>query len=237
VASCFTTDESESSFNIEQIIDKFTFPQRGLSSTAYCLTRAKAWDGLRFCEEGPFSEPGWGVDDNEMAYRWNDVGIVHHDWTEAMGIYLYRRASGSFARLHKETGIWPSQYGSVFEKRNVWCAQNYLDHRMLFGWPREIKTSYIFEGLEYPELARKIKAIHDQGKEANEIIVMTDGLNDETLDWIETHRLRWHWGDTAITPGGDIVRRNEDPDTWTGDFLIDADPRGAPVIMAGEHVK
>ena len=213
-----------------------TFEQRCLSGTAYCLTRAKAWDGIRHSEEGPFAEPGWGVDDNELAYQWDDAGIIHHDFTAKLGYLLYRRASGSFARLYKETGIWPNQYGSVYEKRNVWTWQNYpAYHRPLYRWPGEIDKSYVFEGVEYPELAQQIKDIHDKGKGPYEIIVTTDGLNNKTLDWIDTHRLRWHWGDTAVRPNGEIIKRNEQAaDIWTGDFLIDVKPRGA-LITVGEH--
>ena len=191
------------------------------------MTRAKCWDGMRFNEIGPFSQPGWGVDDNEMSYVWDDANIIHHDWTERAGFMFYRRASGSFARLYKETGIWPNQYGSVYEQRNVWTWQNYpAYHRPLFGWPGVILTSYVFEGVDYPELAKGIKKLHDDNqKKPYEIVVRTDGLADKTLEWIETHALRWHWGNTATTPSGDIVRKNGQDD-WTGDFLIDTEPRG-----------
>ena len=227
VASCFTTDESKSSLEIDFIDDDFTFTQRCLSGTAYCLTRAKCWDGMRFNEIGPFSQPGWGVDDNEMSYVWDDADIIHHDFTERAGFMFYRRASGSFARLYKETGVWPNQYGSVYEQRNVWTWQNYpAYHRPLFGWPGAILKSYVFEGVDYPELAKGIKEIHDNNqKKPYEIVVRTDGLSEKTLEWIDTHALRWHWGNTAITPSGDIVRKNGQ-DVWTGDFLVDTEPRG-----------
>lgn len=227
-ASCFTKDEAQASQRFDVIDDSFCFPQTCLSSTAYCLTTRRAWDGIRLNEDGPFGEPGWGVDDNELQYRWNEAGILHHDFTAQMGVKLYRRASGSFATLFKKTGIWPSQYGSVFEKRNVWCFQNVPDHRMLFKWPRNVEKSYIIRGLEIPYLAQQIKAIHDNGPGPYEIIVMTEGLSQPTLDWIETHRLRWQWGDTAITPAGEIVRKNGQEDTWTGNFLVDAEPNGEP---------
>jgi len=237
VASCFTTDESNASLTIENIPDDCTFVQRCLSGTAYCLTRSRAWDGLRHSEVGPFAKPGWGADDNEMSYRWNDAGILHHDWTIKAGYQLYRRASGSFARLYKETGIWPNQYGSVYEQRNCKLFQDYPGyHRpLMFQWPGEIEKSYILEGLEYPELAQKIKDIHDgHKKEPYEIIVMTTGsgysLSDKTLDWIQTHRYRWHWGNVVIATDGEIIHKNgENSNLWTGDFLVDTEPRGEPV--------
>lgn len=236
VASCFTTDESKASLEIDHIDDEFTFTQRCLSGTAYCLTRAKCWGGMRFSEIGPFAQPGWGVDDNEMSYVWDDAGIIHHDWTERAGFMFYRRASGSFARLYKETGIWPNQYGSVYEQRNVWTWQNYpAYHRPLYSWPGTIETSYVFEGVDYPKLARDIKEIHDEHqKEPYEIVVKTEGLSDKSLEWIETHALRWHWGNAAVTPSGEIVRKNGQRD-WTGDFLVDTEPRGKPIMAASEY--
>ena len=73
-----------------------TYRNTYLSETAYCLARARAFDGIRFSEEGPFAEPGWGVDDNEMANQWNVAGIVVH--VVCGDIHPYRRASGSFQR-------------------------------------------------------------------------------------------------------------------------------------------
>jgi len=98
------------------ILPEHTYVNTRLSHTAYCLCRWRAWDGLRFSEEGPFAEPGWGVDDDEMAYQWNEDGATVHVVTN---IHPYRRASGSFRRLYRETGIWPVNYGSVYEKRLV----------------------------------------------------------------------------------------------------------------------
>ena len=95
VASCFTGDEDEVTIIVTEPVPEAAFCQRMLSSTAYCLCRASAWV-VRFSEEGPFGEPGWGVDDNDMAYRWDDAGIVHHEFTLQMsGWMLYRRQSGS----------------------------------------------------------------------------------------------------------------------------------------------
>jgi hypothetical protein len=89
------------------IADDRIYQNTRLSHTAYCLSRARAWDGLRFCEEGPFGEPGWGADDDEMMYRWNEAGITVHvvrcacnENSPCTGVHPYRHASGSFLRGH-----------------------------------------------------------------------------------------------------------------------------------------
>jgi glycosyltransferase involved in cell wall biosynthesis len=237
VASCFTTNEDEASAEFDRVIeDNCTFPQSYLSSTAFCLCRAEAWK-LRFCEDGPFGQPGWGCDDNEMAYRWADTGIMHHDFTyTAVPVMFYRRASGSFARLFRETGVWPNQYGSVYEQRNVYLFQEFpYYHRGLQGKPDTIRRSYIVQGQEYPELAKTIKRLHDDNPQGigYEIIVRNGELNQETHDWIEAHRLHFAWGDAVVDVDGQIIHRTpENEDTWTGDFMVNREPRGEEVIYA-----
>ena len=230
VASCYTTERSEASPIFDKTIgDEDVFLQSCLSSTAFALCRKEAWV-VRFSEDGPFGEPGWGVDDNDMAYRWDDVPIFHRDFSSRIGILFYRRASGSFQRLYEETGIWPNQYGSVYEQRNVFCYQEWAHyHRGLFGKPGKIERSYVIEGVEYPELARLVKSLHNEADQniGYEIIVKSDGLNDDTLDWIEERCLRFHYGDTVIDKHGKIIHRNaENEELWTGDFRVDKEPRG-----------
>ena len=235
VASCFTTNEDEASpaFDVP-ITSEDTFEQSCLSSTAFALCRAEAWK-VRFNEDGPFGEPGWGCDDNDMAYRWKDAGVIHHDFTYSrIPVMFYRRASGSFQRLFKETGIWPSQYGSVYEKRNVWLSQEYpFYHRGIGGRPGVIQRSYIIQGQEFPELAKTIKRLHNENPQGvgYEIIVRNGELNQETHDWIDAHRLHFPWGDAVVDVDGQIIHRTPDnEDTWTGDFMVNREPRGEEVI-------
>ena len=65
VATCYTSDKDAAHRRFVGI--GHTFQQRALSGTAYALCNKRAWNDLRFSEEGPFGQPGWGVDDNEMA--------------------------------------------------------------------------------------------------------------------------------------------------------------------------
>ena len=220
VATCFSTDIDKAHRRMPEPIDEKTcFPQRMLSSTAYALCNSRAWEGLRFSEEGPFGEPGWGVDDNEMALRWDEAGILHHDFS---GVLLYRRASGSWARLYRETGIYPNQYGSVYEKRVVKMYQDY-PHQVNQWQGRRIEVSAVVLGWnEHPMFARAIKVIHDDLKDIpHEVIFVDNGSTDETKWWLDTHALRWHHGGTAIdAKTGEILKRCEENEaTWTGNVV------------------
>lgn len=197
-----------------------------LSHTAYCLCRTKAWDGLRFSEEGPFAQPGWGADDDEMAYRWIEAGIIVH---VATGIKAYRRASGSFSRLFKETGIYPNQYGSIYEQRVVWLGQNWPQHEPIGQWGEPWLT-VVIQADSVENTARMIKSTHNQLRKRrfkppwdndwNPYHVVAWGGNDDFLTWAEPRRLCQHHGN-AIVVDGEIVRRNDDNEkSWTGDFIL-----------------
>ena len=58
IATCFTTDAEKAHRRMLPIDESTCFQQRALSSTAYALCRARAWDEIRFCEDGPFRQPG-----------------------------------------------------------------------------------------------------------------------------------------------------------------------------------
>ncbi len=211
------------------IRDDDTYVNSRLSYTTYGLARRAAFEGLRFREGGPFGEPGWGVDDDEMAYQWCNAGITVH---VVNGIRAYRRASGSFKRLHGETGIWPNQYGSVYEKRLVWCQQNWPQY-----WPGvqrgEPWLTVIIPAREHLECTvRLIKATHEELRDRHfdeqwpdlfnpySIVISYREENEEFLDWAESRRLRQHHGDTIII-GGEIVRRTQELEhLWTGDFRV-----------------
>lgn len=220
VASCFTTNSDEAHRRMLPIDESTCLRQRALSSTAFALCRAGAWDGLRFSEEGPFGEPGWGVDDNEMQCRWNEAGIVHHDFG---GVKLLRRQSGSFQRLFEETGVWPNQYGSVYEKRTVKLRQDYPQY---FNPPWNTSTvdvSCVVLGWnEYPMFCRSIQRLHEDLKDIpHEIIFVNNGSTDPTMWWLDTFALRQWWGDTTIdAETGEILKRKgEIEKIWSGDVI------------------
>jgi glycosyltransferase involved in cell wall biosynthesis len=220
VASCFTTDpEMAHRRMVEPIDEKKCFHQNMLSSTAYALCRYRAWDGIRFSEEGPYGEPGWGVDDNEMAFRWAAEGIVHHDFS---GVLCYRRASGSFARLYKETGIYPNQFGSVYEARLVKLWQDYPRQWNKWGYGQYKISAVVVGWNEYPMFVRAIKRIHDELADIpHEVIFVDNGSDDETKWWLDTFALRQFHGDTTIDAAtGEIMRRGPDnEEIWTGDVI------------------
>lgn len=220
IATCYTTDEKEATFIYREpeIKDEWCFPQMMLSGTAYGLYKAEKWK-IRFNEEGPYGEPGWGVDDNDMADRWRKAGLIHHDFSSLAGMKLFRRSSGSHTRLFKETGIYPTQYGSVYEKRVVKLWQDYPEYQAM-----PIKLSVVILGWnEYPMIARCVKAVHDDlhDKVPHEVIVVDNGSTDETQNWINNQRYRQYWGDTTIdTKTGEIIKRTpENESTWTGNFI------------------
>jgi hypothetical protein len=203
-----------------------------LSHTAYCLCRKRAWDGLRFSEEGPFAEPGWGVDDDDMAYRWNEAGIVVHVVT---GVHPYRHASGSFRRLFGDSGVWPTQYGGNYEKRLCKLWQDWPQYEAggsgLGAQWGEPWLTVVVKATDEKATAKTIKRAHDllrkrrfeepwqQVVNPYSIVLWTNG-NEEIMEWAEPRRYRQHHGD-AIIVNGEIVRRTKGNEaTWTGDFRV-----------------
>lgn len=206
-----------------------TYRNTRLSETAYCLARERAFDGLRFSEEGPFGEPGWGVDDDEMACQWFVAGIVVH--VVCGGIHPYRRASGSFQRLFEETGIWPNQYGSVYEKRLVWCQQNWPQFSPGVQWG-EPRLTVIVKVTDLSQTIRTIKYAHHRLRELTHaapwehvpipysVVAWCTAQDQLFLEWAEPRRLRQHHGDTVIVAGKIVRREPAVEDLWTGDFRI-----------------
>lgn len=223
----FETDRERAWLRWPKLIER-AYHNTRLSHTAYALCRARAWDGLRFCEEGPFAQPGWGVDDDEMAYQWNEAGIVVHVATR---VHPYRRASGSFRRLYRETGVWPNQHGSVYEQRLVWCQQNWPQHQPGLQWGEPWLTVAIKAG-EIESTARLIKSAHDRLLERKfkkpwdgypnpySVIVWVNGPADGFLEWAEPRRLRQHHGNRVVIGGHIVERDRHNEETWTGDFRV-----------------
>lgn len=210
-----------------------TYRNTRLSHTAYCLARHKAFDGIRFCEEGPFGEPGWGADDDELAYQWHEKNIVVN---VVVGIHPFRRGSGSFRRLFKETGIWPNQYGSVYEKRVVWLQHHWSKYQPGVQWGKPIEDRIIVIDVENTnDTIKLIKDTHDRmrldklypdGKYKDmwkpyQIIVKCPNSNIEFLSWAKDRYLRHHHGDATIVDN-EIIRRNPSNESlWTGDFILE----------------
>lgn len=199
-----------------------------LSHTAYCLARYRVFDGIRFKSDGPFGEPGWGADDDEMAYQWNDADIAIYvvscrcNYNESCtGVHPYHHPGGSFRRLYRETGIWPNQFGSVYEKRLVWLQQNYPHHEPGVQWGEPWLTVVI----ENPAL-ELIKEAHDELRKRRFKPPFDTSWNPyRIIAWgnrpeFEARRLRQHHGNKTIICG-EITNRSKDNEaSWTGDFII-----------------
>ena len=224
---------------------EYTYTNTRLSHTAYCLCRSCAWNDCRFSEEGPFGEPGWGVDDDEMAYRWQEAGIEVHVVTcqcrqhqKCTGVHPYRHKSGSFQQLYRDTGIWPTQYGSVYEKRLVKLWQDWPQYEpggngtgAQWGEPW---LTVVVKATSVETTARIIRLAHnllrlrrfdkpfDRVPNPYSIILWDPSQNCDT--WARLRQYRQHHGDTIILDeyGKDrkIIKRKERDETWTGDFRI-----------------
>jgi hypothetical protein len=227
----------------DPIRDKDTYRNWQLSQTHYCLARAAAFDGLRFSETGPFAEPGWGVDDDEMAYRWFQAGIIVHVVTN---VHPYRRASGSFPRLFRETGIWPNQYGSVYEKRLVWCQQNFPQFAPGVQWGEPWLTVIVRVGEEVERTVKLIKRIHDRLRERRFPSPWSNFPNPYSiiawcppehpfLAWAEWRRLRQHHGDTIVVNAQRVTRTPEHEALWTGDFRVWCEDDYVKAVRPGAH--
>jgi len=210
----------------DPILPQNTYQNTCLSHTAYCMTRAICWDGLRFSEEGPFGEPGWGVDDDEMACQWLNAGIIVHVVTN---IHPYRRASGSFRRLYQETGIWPNQFGSVYEKRLVWMQQKWPQYGKGTMWGAP-DTVVVVKVTDVETTAKTIKAAHEHMRQRRQdppwekfwlpYHIVAWGDCEGWMEWAEPRHLRQHHGDVIILDD-QIVRRNKgNEEMWTGDFIL-----------------
>lgn len=209
-----------------------------LTHTAYCLARYKAFDGWRFSEEGPFGQPGWGADDNELAFRWTDGGIEVRviacgcsQGVPCNGAHPYRRGSGSFQRLFQDTGIWPNQFGSVYEQRVVYLQQNWPQYWIgcARGYPW---LTVVINVEDLDSTIRLIKRTHDllrlrrfdkpheNSWNPYSIVAWMPKYIPEFAVWAEHTRLCQHHGNVIIVNGSIVRRKVGNEDTWTGDFRL-----------------
>jgi len=228
-----------------------TYVNRCLSHTAYGLFRRDAWDGFRFCEEGPFGRPGWGADDNEMRYQWLAAGKVLHVVTcgcrlpyfgakdgqpgRCVGgsVHAYRRQSGSWARLKRETGIAPWGEGSVYEQRCVWLQHHWpqfdlgeqRDHPwmtvVIQAQPTIEETAAIVQRA-HVLLHRQKLAQPGSGRlpRPYSVILWLRDADETMIQWAQERHLRRHYG-TTITVNGEILRKTQQNEArWAGDFRL-----------------
>jgi glycosyltransferase involved in cell wall biosynthesis len=69
--------------------------------TQYGLFRRAIFDaGVRFDESSPFNQPGWGFEDNDLAYQMETKGFVNQFFSGMT--YLHRNARSSVRLLRQE---------------------------------------------------------------------------------------------------------------------------------------
>jgi glycosyltransferase involved in cell wall biosynthesis len=234
----FETDYEKAWRRWDGEIENHTYQNQRLAHTAYALCRAKAWDGLRWCEDGPFGMPGWGADDDEMAYQWNEAGITIHVVTCACklgkscsGVHPYRRASGSFRRLEKETGIWPTDHGSVYSQRVVWLEQNWPQYEPGLQWGEPWLT-IVVRGTKLGHTAQLIKIAHDEMRKRRfkepwenylnpySIVLDVTDADSLTRKWAQKVHLNRHFGNKFRFNGSTVYRTRDNEKVWTGNFRI-----------------
>lgn len=221
-----------------------TYQNKCLSHTGYGLFASDAWDGIRYCTEGPFGMSGWGGDDNELMYHWLVLGKIIHVVSCSCnlpyfdgkhtggGVHPYRKKHGSWPRLLRETGILPWADGSVLEMRQTYLSQEYpqYDHGRQVDEPW---ITVVIPAKGLLETAEMIKYAHKR-LDARRLIdrkptvpnpysillwIMPD-TPPETYKWAQERRWRRHDG-TAIMRDGELVRRDSSNEqTWTGDFRL-----------------
>ena len=226
---CYMVTETEKATPVWSEPVKESFRNICLSETGYCLAKAEAFNGIRFCEEGPFAEPGWGVDDNELAYQWNAAEIVVH--VVADPIHPFRSDFRCFQQLFEATGIWPNQYGSTYERRLVWCQQNWP--QFLPGIQRgEPWLTVIVRVTDSVVAIRTIKYVHDKLRIRKlpppwddfavpySIVAWCPNADESFTRWADSRCLSQHHGDTVVLKEQVIRRSPETESQWTGDFRI-----------------
>jgi glycosyltransferase involved in cell wall biosynthesis len=70
--------------------------------TQYGIFRREVFEaGVRFDEQGPFGGPGWGFEDNDLAFQMDVKGFVNH---RMFGMTYLHRAMGSSIRVLRGQG-------------------------------------------------------------------------------------------------------------------------------------
>lgn len=222
-----------------------TYVNNCLSHTAYGLFSWKAWDGLRFTEDGPFGMQGWGADDNEMRYQWLDAGLDIHVVTcgcrlpyfkgKCIGgsVHAYRRAGGSWSRIKRETGIEPWGEGSVYEQRCVWLQHNWPQYSLGEQRDEPWFTMVIKAADTWEETAQMIKVAHSmlyrrklaepgRGKLPNpySIILWINDASEDVVNSADHWHLRRHYSRTTTIDGRVVHLNEQNSSAWTGDFRL-----------------
>jgi hypothetical protein len=90
--------------------------------TQYGLFRREVFEaGVRFDENGPFGGPGWGFEDNDLAFQMDVKGFVNH---RMFGMtYLHRNMGSSIRELRSQGADVQAMYSS----RRDYVIKKWLD--------------------------------------------------------------------------------------------------------------
>ena len=202
---CQTTDLTKVDEQVPEINGYFYLTM--LSLTWCGMQKRLFYDKLLQCyptwwnEEGPFGQPGWGTDDNDFAFRackagCNLGGVADVTWPDGKKRppLIYHVDHRCFQDLYKETGVWPNQHNTTYERRVVLL---YMDWAANYG----TKVDTVFILLHTGNLAtikKKILEIHGRPEyngqdygHRNYRIVLPDRGDPEVKMWMWDKGCRW----------------------------------------------
>jgi glycosyltransferase involved in cell wall biosynthesis len=101
----FTEDRAQASPFLYSLAQVRLAPTTWVAWTQYGLFRTEMFArGVRFDTGPPFDEPGWGFEDNDLAFQMEMQGYANHYFTGAT--YLHRQARSSI-RIMRRHGLDP----------------------------------------------------------------------------------------------------------------------------------
>jgi cephalosporin hydroxylase len=106
-AFSFTSERAQATPALPSLANCAVHASDNLSGTGYAMFRRQVFeDGVRLDESGPFGGPGWGLEDNDLAFQMGQRGYLNHYFT---GIrYLHRNLSSSVGILSAQ-GMEPTE--------------------------------------------------------------------------------------------------------------------------------
>jgi GT2 family glycosyltransferase len=108
-----------------------------LAWTQYGLfTRQVFASGVRFDEHEPFDRPGWGLEDNDLAFQMAVKGFKNHYFSGAK--YLHRNAHSSVPLLQQEN----INIKAMHDLRRAYVVQKWKDTPLISQGPLKIIRSF-----------------------------------------------------------------------------------------------
>lgn len=98
--------------------------------TQYGMFRREVFEaGVRFDESGPFTGPGWGFEDNDLAFQMEMKGFLNQRF---FGMTYLHRDPRSSVRVMKSLGIEPNR---LYEQRKRHVIDKWRDTPAISGGP------------------------------------------------------------------------------------------------------